>query len=312
MVDLDTSQSRLIIFIILLIIIIPSIVCSIYIFYHFIRFHELRQNVNNHIILVLLFISFIQVVGELPLTLIFLRTGSVAILSDKFCQFWIVLNYTVCTGSLWTMAIASIERYWLVFHRTFFNKYIILLHYIPIILCIIYPLILYTYLVTIYTCTNTFDYSYWTCGGACYLYEPLLGTLDWVINGCTNVLLSTSVTWIIIIRVLIQKQRVNSQRTVWQRSRRIIMQLIVLSALYMIVWLPCVICFVITLFTPVPFLTALYGAYLSYYQYIACLLCPFACLLGSSEIRQVMRNTRVVQPSMHIMQPITQRLQQQT
>lgn len=69
------------------------------------------------------------------------------------------------------MAVASIERYWLVFHRAFFDKYILFFHYIPIALCIIYPIILYSSLVTRYTCTNAFDYSYWTCGGACYLYE---------------------------------------------------------------------------------------------------------------------------------------------
>jgi hypothetical protein len=124
-----------------------------------------------------------------------------------------------------------------------------------------------------------------------------------------NVLLSTLATWIIIVRVLIQKRRVTAQRTVWQRSRRIIMQLIVLSALYMIVWLPCVICFVITLFTPVPFLSALYSAYLSYCQYISCLLCPFACLLGSSEIREAIRNNRLVRPLVHTVRPHTQRLQ---
>jgi hypothetical protein len=62
MVDLDTSQSRLAIFTILITLTIPSIICSIYIFYTFIRSRELRQRVNNHIILLLLIISFIQVI----------------------------------------------------------------------------------------------------------------------------------------------------------------------------------------------------------------------------------------------------------
>jgi hypothetical protein len=129
------------------------------------------------------------------------------------------------------------------------------------------------------------------------------------VNGCVNVLLSTLATWIIIIRILIQKHRATTQRTVWQRSRRIIIQLLALSALYMIVWLPCVICFVITLFTPVPFLAAFYSAYLSYYQYLSSLLCPFACLLGSSEIREGIRNNRLVGPSVNAGRPNTQRLQ---
>jgi hypothetical protein len=60
-VNLDTSESRLTIFIILLTLTIPSIICSLYIFYQFIRSRELRHRVNNHVVLVLLIITFIQV-----------------------------------------------------------------------------------------------------------------------------------------------------------------------------------------------------------------------------------------------------------
>ncbi len=127
-------------------------------------------------------------------------------------------------------------------------------------------------------------------------------------NGGLNVILSTVATWTIIIRVLIQKRRANAQRTVWQRSHRMIIQIISLSVIYMIVWIPCDICFVITLFTPVPFLTAFYSAYLSYYQYIACLLCPFACLLGSSDLRQTLRKNRMVHPAVHVVRVTAHRL----
>lgn len=124
------------------------------------------------------------------------------------------------------------------------------------------------------------------------------GTLDWVVNGCFDLILSILATWTIIIRVLIQRSYANVQRTAWQRSRRVIIQIFPLSALYTIVWMPCVICFVIPLFTPVPFLTAFYSAYLSYYQYFTCLLCPFACLLGSTDLRQHRR----VQPTVRTME----------
>jgi len=69
------------------------------------------------------------------------------------------------------MAIASIERYWLVFHRRFYDKHILFFHYIPMTLCIIYPLVLYSYLVTRYPCTNVFNYSSQICGGPCYIYD---------------------------------------------------------------------------------------------------------------------------------------------
>lgn len=117
-----------------------------------------------------------------------------------------------------------------------------------------------------------------------------------MINSCFSVLLSMLATLIIIGRVLLQKRRVTSQRSVWNRSRRIIVQLISLSTLYTVVWLPCMICFVITIFTPVPFLSALNSAYLSYYQYGSSLLCPLVCLLGLPELRNKLRICKKVRP----------------
>ena len=102
------------------------------------------------------------------MTLIFLRTNFAAIQSD---QFWIIFNYVFATEGLWTVAIVCIQRYGLVFHRAFVEQHLFLCHYIPIAFCMIYPLTLYLLLVIKYPCTNAFDYSYWTCGGACYLYQ---------------------------------------------------------------------------------------------------------------------------------------------
>ena len=61
MFSIDTRKSRLAVLIVLLGLTIPSIICSLYIFYQFIRLRELRQRVNNHVVLVLLMITFLQV-----------------------------------------------------------------------------------------------------------------------------------------------------------------------------------------------------------------------------------------------------------
>lgn len=116
-------------------------------------------------------ITFLQVTGELPLSLNHLRTGSAALFSEGFCQFWIVFNYMTNTGSLWTMAIANIQRYFIIFHRSWVDQHKIWFSHIPLFCCAVYPIILYSYLVLKYNCVNVFDYSQWTCGGACYLYE---------------------------------------------------------------------------------------------------------------------------------------------
>lgn len=97
-------------------------------------------------------------------------------------------------------------------------------------------------------------------------------------------------TLVIIARVLIQRNRITSQRSVWRRTRRMILQLMPLSIVFLLAWLPSVICFVITLFQPDPVLSSFYANFLSYYQYASSLFCPFVCLLGLPEVRQKIKN----------------------
>ena len=59
-IELDTPSSHLAVFIVLLVLMVPSVSCSLFIFYHFIQSHELRQRINNHAILLLLVITFLQ------------------------------------------------------------------------------------------------------------------------------------------------------------------------------------------------------------------------------------------------------------
>ncbi len=59
--NLDTPLGRSIIFATLVTLMIPSVICSLLILYHFIRSRELLKRLSNHVVLVLLFINLIQV-----------------------------------------------------------------------------------------------------------------------------------------------------------------------------------------------------------------------------------------------------------
>ncbi|CAF1287391.1 unnamed protein product [Adineta steineri] len=263
---------------------IPSIICYIFIFSQFIRSRELFKRLNNHIILALLLISFIQVITELPLTLIVLHTGFVAVQSSSFCLFWVVYNYSLFVIGLMYMAYGCVERYFLIFYRASFNKHLILFHYIPLLFLLIYPPLLYFGLVVIYPCQTYFDYTQIVCAGACYQYEFSLGLFDWFTNICTPVVLSVIATALLIVRVLIQKRRVN-QREIWRRNRKMVVQLASISIMYMIIWIPSVICFVVPLIVPSPLSSQVAAGLLNYFQYLSCLLCPFMCLVVLPEIR---------------------------
>lgn len=107
----------------------------------------------------------------MPLTLIMLHTGFVAIQSRTFCLFWSMYNYALVIIGLMYMAYGCIERYFLIFHRAFFNKHLIALHYVPIVFFLIYPFLLYVGLIIIYPCRINFDYTQSICGNPCYLYK---------------------------------------------------------------------------------------------------------------------------------------------
>jgi len=64
----------------------------------------------------------------------------------------------------------------------------------------------------------------------------------------------------------------------------------------MLVRLPYAIYFLITLFKPIPFLLSLCSVYLSYYQYLPSMFCPFICLMGLSEIRHALKNATQIKP----------------
>ncbi|CAF3646485.1 unnamed protein product [Adineta steineri] len=312
---LDISSIYSALFLILLTITIPSIICSVYIFYHFVRSRELRKRLNNHVILVLILLSFIHVITDMPIALIVLHTGFVPIQTTSFCLYWAVYNYSACVVSLMLMAYGCVERYFLVFHRVFFKKHLILLHYGPIVFCVIYPTLLYIGVIIIYPCQNNFDYTKYACGGPCYQFEPGVGLFDWFCDVFGPVIVGTVATMILIIRIIVQKHRVG-QRAIWQRNRKMVIQLAALSTMYIAVWIPDIISFVIPIIVPNPLALDLASNVFCYFEYFAALLCPFACLVGLPEVRQSMRQIFIrfntIQPSsqnpVEFLRPLPQRV----
>ena len=104
---------------------------------------------------------------------------------------------------------------------------------------------------------------------------------------------------VLIVRVLLQKRRVG-QRAIWRRNRKMVVQLASISIMYIVVWVPSVVCFVIPLIVPSPFAADLAASVLNYFQYVSNLLCPFMCLVGLPEIRglikQKLAHPAAVQP----------------
>lgn len=186
---------------------------------------------------------------------------------------------------LMLMGYIAIERYLLVFHNGFLLRHLIILHYIPMVFCIIYPIGLYIYLIFFYPCNNQFIYTMITCGGPCYFYEPAISTFDQFTNLVFPVTVSSLASLALLIRVLWQKKHMQ-QRQMWKKHRRLVLQLLYIVILYNLLWLPMVTCSSIMLFSPIPqpLLVQLSIDILPNGIYVVILLCPFVSLMCLPEL----------------------------
>ena len=257
----------------------PSILISIYILYQFLRHRQYRSRLNNHSIIGLIFISLIETASELPIALNYLRLGYVQPMKYGFCLFWIWYNFSLQTTNLILMTWTSIERHILIFHsnwiRTRYGKWI--WHYIPLIFCLTYIPIFYLSCIIIYQCENHFDYTSLLCGPICYNQVTWLSTFDWMSNILIPSLIIPLASISLLLRVLIQARKM--RRAVdWRSTRKMTIQLMMISLLYLIFWSPLAMISLIRLYYIPNLLDEFTYYYLFYTPYLVQLLMPYVCL----------------------------------
>jgi hypothetical protein len=280
--SMETVISRTIKFIILLILQLASICCSLFLLFHLIAEPTLYRTLHNHTIIALIIVSFLQTIFDLPLTLYYLWTGQAS--SSTFCLIWnffALSNYAV---GVWVMIWALLERHFFIFHDrlivTFRGK--ILLHYIPLISSLAIPWIYYFILIFFYPCINTFYPSVLFCGWCCYVKNNQLVLFNWLTFGVIPTFSITLLSLSLIVRVVAQKRRIQ-QRIYWCQHRRMVIQLISISSLYIFFDSPAIIIGLIQLISPT------YGIevqtlYLYYTVYLIPLLIPFVWLNTHREL----------------------------
>jgi hypothetical protein len=97
----------------------------------------------------------------------------------------------------------------------------------------------YSLVVIFYPCENAYLYDSYLCGGSCYQFQPVIGTIDYVINAVTPVICMTLANMILLIHVIYQKRSMKIANT-WRKNRLMYIQLVYISMLYFIIWIPFV------------------------------------------------------------------------
>ncbi|CAF3195374.1 unnamed protein product [Rotaria socialis] len=285
---LNWALSKKITFWSLIILIFPSVIGSFLVFYGVIRKKEIRHRIKNQLVLLILVVHFVQAVFELPFTIIYLHRGQVPVASNAFCDYWQTLITTLNIVSLQLNAHLSIERYLLIFHNTFIQKYNISLHYAPAIFLIIAPL-LFTFICIIsYPCESTYDYNAVVCGVACYTLDPILGPFTWFFWCLLPLVLVVVSNLFLIIQVALQKRRM-LQTNVWKKNLAMTLQLFAVTGVLYVSWLPIILTSVINIIHLTPVLFELQANWLLLgLIYLAVLSSPLTATVAIPELKTEM------------------------
>ncbi|CAF4173385.1 unnamed protein product [Adineta steineri] len=269
-----------------------SILCSLFIFVNIIH-QPLKfiKPIGNHFIFVLLITSFIQVTTELSMVESYLRTGIVQPSNNSYCLFFNWYEFSLNGISLFVMFWATIERHILIFTRSIYQirwKFIVF-HYLPLSIATLYTPIFYGYVIFIYNCTNNWDYYELLCTSPCFYQNKILGSIDWLMNIIIPAFSIVLVNLILIIRVTCRSVsvRITIQRK--KKNRKMTVQLLVVSSLFLIFWLPIAITGLIQQYFSPTFLIDIQFNIFFYLIYLIQLFLPFVCLISLPELKKEIR-----------------------
>ncbi|UJR07476.1 hypothetical protein I4U23_011765 [Adineta vaga] len=286
-------------FILMIILEIPAIFISIRIFIHFLITRQARLALRNHGWIVLILTNFIQLVIDLPISMSYYYRETVWPTSDLFCALWDTCEFSLNSIGLFLMAWISIERHLIVFHsqRIFQRRWKRwLFHFIPILFCLLWsPIFFFILIVISPLCTNQWDYNFLSCGAPCYYGVMIVGQFDF----CFNIVIPNVIIMLanvtLIIRVIYQK--LSRQQVIhWRRHRKMVLQLWIISSLYMAFWLPVSITILIQITIDPSFMIDSLST-MQFFTYLIPLLLPMICLSTLSDLtKKILRriiNSRI-------------------
>jgi hypothetical protein len=284
----EISLSRPVRFWLFLLFDIPSIYCSFIILFYLLINKNLRSQLINHITINLLIIGLIIELIDIPFYLSFLHLGVVQPSAPFVCLLWWFMDKGLYNGFTIIMAWSSIHRYLSIYHdRLFLNqKKRFLFHYLPLIILLLYILIFYIMVIIFPPCTNTYDYTLPVCNDfPCYLNHSVLGIWDAIVNSILPTVIIAVFSVVLIVRVYCQKRRLR-QPNVWRKQRKMSIQLLSSSTLFLIADIPLSI----LVFAHLSGLQEDIGVeaqhYFDFLCYFVILLFPFVCLYSISELRK--------------------------
>lgn len=211
-----------------------SLISSISVSYHDIGY--LLVALVNHALLCLVVNDFFICTIELPFTLVLLYRGVIHSLTIHFVSSGSSMVLVPLPISLFLLAWISVERYLLVFHEAFRTLHLFIGHYLSLLLCIVYPIML---------CRRFIHLQMWKwiqlravgMYSGCYQSNSFLSTYDWIINMIIPAMVVILMNALLFGRVAYQKYLMKQTRML-NKNKKLILQLLLCVIVYLSTWAP--------------------------------------------------------------------------
>ena len=276
---------------IFLIIFIVSVICGLILLVDYLLHRERRRALDNHVDIIILVINLVYQFTDILFFIYYFRTFQRISSARSFRLFWAYMDWTFFALQVILFAWATVERHILIFHDQLVatKRRRLLFHYLPPVIIVCYCIIYYTLVIFASNCENVDPDdpapSLYPCGfvqnSALYLYETIVNQIS-----CLVLIVISSLA--LLLRVVWHKYRVH-QQVRWRRHRRMAIQLLSITLLYLLFPVPY---FFITFLYLCGMPTAIgadfmrYSAYFPLYNLI---LYPIILAASTPEFRQKFR-----------------------
>lgn len=286
----DVPLVHRITFVFLLIVEIPGIACTLFILPYFVSHWTtmMTRARHNHGIFLLIVVSFVYEMVDLPFSINTNRLGYDRPRTASFCLWWYWIDYQLLLMNRYLAATVSLQRHIMIFNAHWLRqrRKLWLLHYLPLIVSMVYPPVFYTIFMYLYPCTTIIDELSLFCSVPCYTFTFVINQIDWIANTIVPVLTIVAANLALAVRVMYSLRKFHRQRSrTRNRQKKLALQLFAFSSLFIIGWVPTTVVFAIQIYL-VPNLFDIHPNlyYISNSSYFICPLLPFVCLFALPEV----------------------------
>jgi len=216
---------------------------------------------------------------DIPLHLQVLFTGVVRPATPALCLIWWFIGFCFYYFIVVLLLFTSIERHILIFHSQMVatKRKRLLFHYLPLFSIVLFMITFYAIAIFAPICENTFYYTYDECGELpCYESIPFFTMFEQIVFSTISTCLIAIFNLLLLVRVIWQKYRIHRINE-WRKQRKLAIQVISMSTIYLGFSLPATIIYIVRLFGQPDWGMEVYPA-LCYLTYCTIFFLPFVCL----------------------------------